>query len=140
MDPFKKQNEKARSFTQSQNKSFRIPDPSGLEDYGTSPDFVDLYITEEVVEQVPRRLSGSAGPGGSDAQSIQHWLLYFGGESQALQKAVCKLADWLVNDQPLWAAYQAVKVYRRMTDHACTRMSARTPAIGDDACPHTSLL
>jgi hypothetical protein len=31
-------------------------------------------------------------------------------------------------------------LYRRMTDHACTRMSARTPAIGDDAGPHTSLL
>jgi hypothetical protein len=37
-------------------------------------------------------------------------------------------------------ATRPTHLYRRMTDHACTRMSARTPAIGDDAGPHTSLL
>jgi hypothetical protein len=60
-----------------------IPDASKLDDYEETPNFVDLDITKEVVEQFARRLSGSAGPEGSDAQSIQHWLLRFGRNSKS---------------------------------------------------------
>jgi hypothetical protein len=68
----------------SKHPDARILDASKLEDYEETPDFVDLDITEEVVKQIARRLFGSAGPGGSDAQSIQHWLLRFGTASQVL--------------------------------------------------------
>jgi hypothetical protein len=83
----------------------RVPDASELEDYEEVPDLVDLDITAEVVEKVARRLSGSAGPGGTDAQAIQHWLLRHGAASCSLGKAVCNLVDWLANDAPPWATY-----------------------------------
>jgi hypothetical protein len=44
--------------------------------------FVDVDITEDVVETVARRLSGSTGAGGVDAQAVSHWLLQFGKMSQ----------------------------------------------------------
>ncbi len=62
----------------------QILDASELEDDKKTPNFVDLDITEKVVERVARRLSRSAGPQGSDAQSIQHWLLQLGAASQVL--------------------------------------------------------
>jgi hypothetical protein len=37
-----------------------IPDPSEMEDYEILPDFVDLDVTEDTVEQVARWLSGRA--------------------------------------------------------------------------------
>jgi hypothetical protein len=64
---------------QSKHTDARVPDASEMEDYETLPDFVDLDITEEIVEQVARQLSGGTGPGGLDAQAIQQWLLRFGG-------------------------------------------------------------
>ena len=71
-----------------------------------------MDITEDIVEQVARRLSGSAGPGGSDAQAIQQWLLRFGGASQELRRAVAKFVSWMANDSPPWAAYRAIKAGR----------------------------
>jgi hypothetical protein len=90
-----------------------------MEDYDTLPDFVDLDITEDVVEQVARRLSGSAGPGGSDAQAIQHWLLRFGGASGELRRAVAGLVEWMANDFPPWAAYRALKAGRLIALDKC---------------------
>eukprot|EP00978_Attheya_sp_CCMP212_P038941 scaffold198092_cov45-Attheya_sp.AAC.1 len=56
----------------------RIPEVEDLEEYDTLPEFVRVDITDETVEKVVRRLSGAAGPGGTDAMSLQHWLLRFG--------------------------------------------------------------
>jgi hypothetical protein len=53
----------------------KIPDWSELEDYDETPNFVDLDITKEVVKRVTRRLSGSAGLGGSDALAFALWGL-----------------------------------------------------------------
>ncbi len=95
------------------------PDPSEMEDYEILPDFVDLDVTEDTVEQVARRLSGSAGPGGSDAQALQHWLLRFGGASQELRRAVAGLVDWMSNGTPPWAAYRALKAGRLIALDKC---------------------
>mgnify|MGYP000532751663 CR=1 FL=1 len=45
---------------------------SHLPTYSETPDFVDLDITEEVVEKIARRLTGSAGLGGTDADVLSH--------------------------------------------------------------------
>ena len=60
----------------------RIPEVDDLEDYDTLPEFVRVDITDETVEKEARCLSGAAGPGGTDASSLQHWLLRFGSSSQ----------------------------------------------------------
>ena len=53
----------------------RVPLAADFEAYDEVPDFVDVDITDDVVESVARKLSGSAGPGGTDSQHLQHWLL-----------------------------------------------------------------
>jgi hypothetical protein len=52
-----------------------VPEAFNLEEYKAVPDFFELDITKEVIKKVTQRLSSSAGPGGLDAQAIQHWLL-----------------------------------------------------------------
>ena len=94
---------------QSKHPDARTPDPSDLEDHdGELPDFVPLDITEETVATIARRLSGGAGPGGTDSVSLQHWLLRFGGASAELREAVAEFTDWLANDLPPLAAYRAL--------------------------------
>ncbi len=118
-DVDEKTGESVIDVLRSKHPDARVPDASELEDYEVTPDFVDLDITEEVVEKVARRLSGSAGPGGSDAQSIQHWLLRFGQASQGLRKAVSEFTDWMANDQQPWAAYRALKAGRLVALEKC---------------------
>jgi hypothetical protein len=91
-----------------------------MEDYDTLPDFADVDITKEVIEKVARRLSGSAGLGGSDTQAIQQWLLHFRQTSKGLHKAVQEFTDWrMANDMPPWAAYQALKAGRLVALDKC---------------------
>jgi hypothetical protein len=78
---------------QSKHPAARFPEASKMEDYDTLIDFVDLDITEEIIEQVAWYLSGSAGPGGPNAQFIQYWLLHFIGASQELQHMVAGFID-----------------------------------------------
>jgi hypothetical protein len=90
-----KTNEPIIDVLWSKHPDARVPDISVLEKYETLPDLVALDITEDTVEQVARRLSGSAGPGGTDSAAFQHWLIQFGGASQQLCKAVAELTDWM---------------------------------------------
>jgi hypothetical protein len=71
----------------SKDPNARIPDANKLSDYDELPDFADLDITEDVVEQVARRLSRSAGIGGTDSHALTHWLLSFGKASHKLRVA-----------------------------------------------------
>ena len=57
-----------------------------------------MDMTEDVVDPVARKIYGSAGPGGTDLEDLQGWLLnYISVES---------LMDWMANQIPPWAAYQ----------------------------------
>ena len=58
-----------------------VPGISLMEKYDTLQELVEIDITADTVESVARRLSGSAGPRGTDASGLQHWLLQFGGAS-----------------------------------------------------------
>jgi hypothetical protein len=71
----KKSGDSVAEALQSKNPDARIADVSQLPSYIETPDFVDLDITDEIVKKVARRLSGSAGVGGSDSHALLHWLL-----------------------------------------------------------------
>ena len=96
----------------SKHPEARMPVASSLHQYANTPDFVDVDVTEETVEKVARRLSGSAGVGGTDSHALQHWLLRFGAVSRKLRAVVAKLVDWLSNSFPPWAAYRAIMAGR----------------------------
>jgi hypothetical protein len=88
------------------------PDRGSFEEYPSIPEPLPLEITDEVVSVVGSRLSGGAGPGGTDAVSLRNWLLRFGKESEALRLEFAKLAEWLANSHPPWAAYRGLMACR----------------------------
>ena len=90
---------------ESKHPDARIPETSSLFDYPSTPDFVDLDITSDVVEKVARRLSGSAGLGGVDSHALQHLLLQFGAASRKLRTVLANFASWMANGLTPWAAY-----------------------------------
>jgi hypothetical protein len=114
-----KTNEPVIDVLRSKHPDARVPDVSVLEAYEILPDLQDVDITEETVEQVARRLSGSAGPGGTDSAAVQHWLLRFGGASQQLRKAVAEFTDWMANTPPPWASYRALRAGRLVALDKC---------------------
>ena len=62
---------------------------------------------EDVVELVAQRRHGCASPSGTNSILLQQWLLQYGKASCHLRIAVAGFVDWLSNDFPPWAAYQA---------------------------------
>ena len=60
---------------------------------------------EGVVELVAQKLSGSAGPGGTDSDSLQGCLLKFREHSKTLCIRVESFMDCLANQKPPWSAY-----------------------------------
>ena len=71
-----------------------------------------MCITQDDVEAVSSRLSGAAGPGGTDAVELSNWLLRFGRESEALREEMAAWTNWLANTSPPWAAYRALMANR----------------------------
>ena len=58
------------------------PTSDSLDSYpDRPPELVPVDVTDDTVMAVAGRLSGGAGPGGTDSVSLQHWLLYFGATS-----------------------------------------------------------
>ena len=78
-----------------------------LETYKETPIFIPVNITEETVESVARKLSGSSSPGCTNSEALQGWLLKFGEVSTRLHTSVETFVDWLANSSPPWAAYRA---------------------------------
>jgi hypothetical protein len=83
-----------------------------FEDYDNTPTAMPVTITAETVEKVASRLSGAAGPSGTDAVELRNWLLRFGKESEALRQELAEWANWLANGHPPWAAYRALMACR----------------------------
>ena len=107
-DTDEKSGEPIVDVLRSKHPEEQVPEAADLHVYDEVPDFVDLDITADVVEKVAKKLSGSAGPGGVDSSSLQSWLLNYGVESRQLRKACARLAEWLANTHPPWAAYRAL--------------------------------
>ena len=74
-----------------------------LEAYKATPVFIPVDITEDVVELVAKKLSGSAGPGDTHLDALQGWLLKF-GYTEKLCISVNYFVVWLANQNPLWDA------------------------------------
>ena len=85
----------------------RTPTAACLESYtGFSPELTPVDITDDTVTAVAGRLSGGAGPGGTDSVSLQHWILRFGAASAELRLIVGDFVEWLGNGRLPWAAYR----------------------------------
>ena len=61
------------------------------------PAAVPIVVTEDVVETVATHLSGSVGPGGTDAIDLRNWLLRFGQASERLRFELASWTNWLAN-------------------------------------------
>jgi hypothetical protein len=83
-----------------------------FEPYSHLPTAVPILVTQDDVEALAPRLSGAAGPGGTDSVDLSNWLLRFGRESEALREEMAAWTNWLANTQPPWAAYRAMMANR----------------------------
>ena len=102
---------------QEKHPALRDPTSVGDEDgafepYPDLPAPVPVCITQDDVEAISSRLSGAAGPGGTDAVDLANWLLRFGRESEALREEMAAWTNWLANTAPPWAAYRAMMANR----------------------------
>ena len=55
-----------------------------LEVYDEMPIFIPVDITEDVVYLVEWNISGIFGPGGTDSEALQGWLLKVGNDRKKL--------------------------------------------------------
>jgi hypothetical protein len=76
-----------------------------LEPYPHLPSPILVTVTQDDVEVISTRLSGAAGPGGSDSVELSNWLLRFGRELEAFLEEMAAWTNWLANTHPPWAAY-----------------------------------
>ena len=83
-----------------------------LETYDKMPISPPVNIMEDSVESVAQKCWGSYGPGGTDSEDLQGWILKFGEYRKRLRTSVDFFSDWLSNKSLPWAAY-------------CTFMSVR---------------
>ena len=85
------------------------PSTECLDTYPNNPlVMVPVDIIDNVVSAVAGRLSGVAGPEGTDSVSLQHWLLRFREASGELRQIVAQFGECLSNGRPPWAAYCAM--------------------------------
>ena len=71
------------------------------------PIFILVKITEEAIESVAQTLLGSSGPGGTDSEAPQGWLLKLCDDITRLCTSIETFVHWLANGSPPWAAYCA---------------------------------
>jgi hypothetical protein len=83
-----KTGDSVETVLRSKHPDARIPKPEPLPHYAHNP---NQYKCGRHKKNVSRRLSGSAGLGGTDSHALKHWLLRFGVASLKLWEA---LADF----------------------------------------------
>ena len=64
----------------------REPGEAAMHTYNTTPSLMDLDITEDAVESVASKISGSASLSGMDAVQLKHLLLQHGGASKRIRQ------------------------------------------------------
>ena len=78
-----------------------------LEVYEATHVLIPMDITEEVVNSVAQKVSGSTGPGGTDSEALQGWIINFVDHSRKLSISVESFVDWMANKNPPWDGYRA---------------------------------
>ena len=68
-----------------------------FEPYSKTPKLMPLSVTQDIVELAGAKLSGAAGPGGTDGEEIKTLLLLFSNFSQVLQEEFALLMNWLAS-------------------------------------------
>ena len=56
--------------------------------YNKTPIFIPIDIMEDVVKFAARKFSGSLGPGGTDSEDLQEWILKSGWDRKILRISV----------------------------------------------------
>ena len=82
------------------------PPRSTLEAYNEMSIFISVDNTENVVKSVVQKILGSSGPGGTDSESLQGWILKLGEDRNKLCTSVENFVNWLDNKSLLWSAYR----------------------------------
>ena len=112
------------------------PTTASLDYYkGQPPELTPVDITKDTVTAVAGRLSGGAGPGGTDSVSLQHWLLRFSAASAELRLIFGDFVQWLGNGQPSWAVYQGVLPPETSALLPLFRLGGRAARGGGDGYP-----
>ena len=116
-DPCTKTGRPVWEVLQSKHPALRDPVDLGTPDnafepYPELPTAIPLCITQDDVEVISTRLSGAAGPSGTDAVDLSNWLLRFGAESESLRSEMAAWVNWLANTHPPWASYRAMMANR----------------------------
>ena len=81
------------------------PHCSTLEVYKDTPISIPVYIMEDVVESVIRKLLGITGPRGTDSETLQGWLLKLGDYRKIICFSVENFVEWMANKSPPSVAY-----------------------------------
>jgi hypothetical protein len=115
----KKSGDSVRDMLDSKHLDARTPEGSSLHQHNATPNFVDIDVTEDASKNVALRLSGDPGAGGTDSHAL-------GVTSRKLCSVVAKLAEWLLNDFPPWAACGAL-----MGERLC----GTDKGLGGGVCP-----
>ena len=84
------------------------PTCAAFEEYEEVPETVPIDFTEVDLTWVASNISGAAGALVEEAVELRNWLLRFGCASEEFRFIVARLADWMANSSPLWAAYCAL--------------------------------
>ena len=83
-----------------------------FEEYKELPKTAPLDLTEDDVTWIASNLSGAAGALGVEAIEMRSWLLRFGCASEELRVVIARLAEWMANSSPSWAAYHKLMICR----------------------------
>ena len=78
----------------------KIPSYASLEMYEEMPIFIPLNIAEEALKLVTCKLYGCSGPGGTDSEELQGWIMKLGEDSKGLRTSVKTFVDWLASGRP----------------------------------------
>ena len=81
---------------------------------------------------VASKLSGTAGALGVEVIDLRNWLLRIGCALEELRVVISRMADWMANSFPPWAAYRAL-----MACHLVAldkRPGVRPVGIGEKLC------
>ena len=68
-----------------------------------------LLVTQEVVGIVVKKMSGSAGLVGPDAEHLKDMCMRHGVASERVRDAIATLTEWMANEDVPWAACRAFR-------------------------------